>query len=185
MASSVVITIKSEKTQAQLQEALQVDTTTKNRDGIKAVAALLSSIAARHTRGIVEVQTGAVAPVAASGTLTLVSAVATDAVTIGTTTFTATSTPSLSTDWEIDGASDTADAASLAAAINAHATVSQIVTASSALGVVTITAKQKGVVGNFIPLSSADATITASGAFLTGGTGGVTEAAVVYESGIA
>ncbi len=184
MASSVVITIKTEKTQAQVQELLRIDAT-KDQQGVQAVAQFIAEIAAKHHRGIVDVQTGSAAPVAASGTLTLVSAIATDAVTVGSVTFTATSTPTLSTHFEIDGADDTADAASLAAAINAHATVSQIVTASSLLGVVTITAKQKGVVGNFIPLSSADATITASAAFLASGAGGVTEAAVQYVRGIA
>ena len=183
MASSLVLTIKTEKTQAWVQDRLQVGAE-KDKEGCKAIEQFVKDLGAGLHRGTIDVQTGSAAPVAASGTFTLVSAVATDAVTIGTTTFTATSTPSLSTDWEIDGADDTADAASLAAAINAHATVSQIVTATSALGVVTITAKQKGVVGNFIPISSADATITASGTFLTGGTGGVTEAATTYTLGL-
>lgn len=183
MASSLVLTIKSEKTQAQLQDMLQLNAT-KDREAAIELSAFFKNLSSKAHRGTIDVQTGSAAPVAASGTLTLVSAIATDAITIGTTTFTATSTPSLSTDWEIDGASDTLDAASLAAAINAHATVSQIVTATSASNVVTITAKQKGVVGNFIPLSSADATITASGAFLTAGAGGVTEAAYSYSLGL-
>lgn len=183
MACSLVLTVKSEKTQAQVQDLLQISTV-KDREAGLNLSGFFKDLAAKVHRGVVDVQTGSAAPVAASGTLTLVSAIATDAITIGTTTFTATSTPTLSTDWEIDGASDTLDAASLAAAINAHATVSQIVTASSATNVVTITAKQKGVVGNFIPLSSADATITASAAFLTGGTGGVTEASTQFSFGL-
>ena len=182
--SSLVVTLKSEDVQADLQAACQLDGNTK-RENALALAVLLKKLATGTKRGVLTVQTGSADPVAASGTFTLDTAIATDAVTIGTTTFTATSTPTLATHWEIDGASDTLDAASLAAAINAHATVSQIVTATSADEVVTITAKQKGVVGNFIPLSSADSTITASGAFLTGGTGGVTEAGTVVELGIA
>lgn len=182
MACSVVITINSDKLQDHVQDAIQL--TNKPREAALATSALIKDMASGLHRGVLYIQTGSAAPVAASGTLTLVSAIATDAITIGTTTFTATSTPSLSTDWEIDGASDTLDAASLAAAINAHATVSQIVTASSAVNVVTITAKQKGVVGNFIPLSSADATITASAAFLEGGTGGVTETGSTFSLGL-
>lgn len=181
--SSIVITVKSELSQSHAQQRFQFEAG-KPKEEALALSDLFQRIAGGNLSAAVDVQTGSADPVAASGTLTLVSAVATDAITIGTTTFTATSTPTLSTHWEIDGADDTADAASLAAAINAHATVSQIVTATSALGVVTITAKQKGVVGNFIPLSSADATITASAAFLAGGTGGVTEAAVSYSLGI-
>lgn len=183
MACSLILTVKSEKTQAQIQDLLQINAT-KDREAALNISGFFKDLASKAHRGTVDVQTGSAAPVAASGTLTLVSAIATDEITIGTTTFTATSTPTLSTDWEIDGASDALDAAALAAAINAHATVSQIVTASSASNVVTITAKQKGVVGNFIPISSADATITASGAFLTGGTGGVTEAAYSYSLGL-
>lgn len=117
--------------------------------------------------------------VAASGTFTLTSAIATDAITIGTVTMTATSTPTLGTHWEIDGASDTLDAASLAAAINANTTLSKVVVATSLAAVVTVTALQKGVVGNQIPISSADATIVASGAFLTAGAGGATDSAEV------
>jgi phage tail sheath gpL-like len=143
----------------------------------------LQSLASGNEKGTVHAQSGTADPVAASATLTLVSAIATDAITIGPVTFTATSTPTLSTHWEIDGADDTADAASLAAAINAHATASQVVTATSNLGVVTVTAKQRGVVGNYINISSADATITASAANLAGGTGGATNAAESYTFG--
>lgn len=181
MASSLVVTIKS----SEADPSRFAPGSTCDQEGMRGLTQLLEACRGGYSHASVDVQYSTSAPVAASGTLTLVSAVATDAITIGTTTFTATSTPSLSTDWEIDGADDTADAASLAAAINAHTTVSQIVTATSALGVVTITAKQKGVVGNFIPMTSADATITASGTgFLAGGTGGAASAAVTYSMGL-
>ena len=114
---------------------------------------------------------------AASGTFTLVSAIATDAVTIGQETFTASSTPSGENQWEIDGADDTADALSLATAINAHSTIGALITATVAAGVITLTAATKGSYANQIPFSSADATITASAAFLAGGTGGSEDAA--------
>lgn len=181
--SSLLILVKSEKTQAELQQRFQLESG-KPKIEARALQELFHRVECGIDAATVEVQTGSANPVAAAGTLTCASVVATDAITIGTTTFTFTSTPLLSTDVEVDGADDTADAAALAAAINAHATVGQIVTATSLLGVVTVTAKQKGVVGNFIPLSSADATITASGAFLTGGTGGATEAAVSYALGL-
>jgi phage tail sheath gpL-like len=68
----------------------------------------------------------------------------------------------------------TTTAASLAAQINAHATTSALVTASPALGVVTITAKQRGAGGNSIALAYTDAGAeigaTVSGAALSGGT---------------
>ena len=182
MTCSIVLTIKSDKLQDHVQDAIQL--TNKPREAALAISGMIKDMASGMHRGILYVQTGSAAPVAASGTLTCDTVIATDAITIGATTFTFTSSPTLSTDVEVDGADNTADAAALAAAINAHATASQIVTASSALGVVTITAKQKGVVGNFIPLSSADATITASAAFLTGGTGGVTETGSTFSLGL-
>lgn len=183
MASSLVLTIKSEKTQAQLQDLLQLNAT-KDREAANELSAFFKNLASKAHRGTVDVQTGSAAPVAASATLTCVSVIATDTVKIGPTTFTFTSTPTLSTDVEVDGASDTLDAAALAAAINAHATVSQVVTASAATNVVTLTAKQKGVAGNFINVSTTGGTITASAANLAGGTGGVTEAAYSYSLGL-
>lgn len=184
MASSLVLTIKSDKTQAVNQTAFQLNAN-KGKEAMLALSQLFKELASRNHRGVVDIQTGSAAPVAASATFTLVSVVATDTVTIGPTTFTFTSDPSLETDVEVDGATDADDATALAAAINAHSTVGQVVTAEAASNVVTVTAKQKGVVGNFINFSSGDATITASGANLSGGTGGVTEAATSFERGIA
>ncbi len=181
MATSLVVTIKS----SEADPARFAQGSTADQEGMRGLVNLLEACQNGCSHASVDVQYSSSAPVAASGTLTLVSAIATDAITIGTTTFTATSTPTLSTHWEIDGADDDADATALAAAINAHTTVNKIVAATVAANVVTITALQKGVVGNFIPLTSADATITASGTgFLTGGTGGATTAAVTYSMGL-
>jgi phage tail sheath gpL-like len=182
MACSLVVTVKLDDTQARALQFYQVSG--KPRRAAKALEQLFRDLGSQQVRGVIDVQSGSAAPVAASATLTLASAVATDAITIGPVTLTASSTPANENQWEIDGADDTADAASLAAAINAHSTLSQVVTATSEDEVVTVTAKQKGVVGNFINISSADATITASGANLSGGTGGVTDAAVSSSLGI-
>lgn len=116
-------------------------------------------------------------PVAASGTITLVSAVAGNTVTIGKTVFTFSSTPTSNTatavDVEVDGADDTADAAALAAAINANALgAALIVSATSALGVVTVTALVPGVLGNQIALAKSGVPITVSAAYLANGAGG-------------
>jgi phage tail sheath gpL-like len=146
-------------------------------------ANLIKAIASGSTEtSQVTVQRSDDSPVAASGVFTLTSAIATDAITIGTITMVATSTPTLTTHWEIDGASDTLDAASLAAAINANPTLSKVVVATSSGSAVTVTALQKGVVGNQIPISSADATIviTDSEAFLVGGAGGSDSTLTVY-----
>jgi phage tail sheath gpL-like len=102
-------------------------------------------------------------PVAASGTLTISSGSGTVGGSINGVSITVT--------W---GTSDTATATALAAAINAstNALVQNLVTASAAAGVVTITAVQKGKQGNTMTLAASGTGVTASGARLTGGTGG-------------
>ena len=108
---------------------------------------------------------------AASGTVTLAACAAADTVTINGLVFTASSTPAGEVQFEIDG-DDTADAAALAAKINActDTKIAGVVTASSALGVVTITAVVPGLSGNAITLASSNGTRAAvSGARLTGG----------------
>ena len=177
--SSIVLTIKS-------PEATTSSVKRHSSEGIEALreaSNLLDALANGTAKGSVYAQSSSADPVAASGTLTLVSAIATDVAVIGPTTFTFTSTPTLESHVEVDGADDTADAAALAAAINAHSTVSQVVTATSALGVVTVTAKQRGVTGNFINISSPDSTITASAANLADGTGGAADAESSYAFG--
>lgn len=74
--------------------------------------------------------------------------------------------------------SDTATAAALAAAINASvdALVSGLVTASAALGVVTLTSADKTKTANAITLAAAGTGATASGARLTGGSDGTSTA---------
>jgi len=179
--STITFTVKSEESQAVLQDRHQ----RSGSDSEMAIAAmhLFSDLSSGTRRASVDIQTGSADPVAASGTLTLSSAIASDAITIGSETFTFSASPANENEALITGG-DTVAAAALAAAITAHSVAGQIVTASAASGVVTITAKQKGVVGNFINLSSADGTITASGANLAGGTGGVTEAGVTASLGL-
>jgi phage tail sheath gpL-like len=132
---------------------------------------LFKDLSSKNKRANVNILSGTVAPVAASATLTLASVIATDQVIIGPTTFTFTSTPSSETDVEVDGATDADDATALAAAINAHSTVGEVVVATATAAVVTVTARVRGVAGNFINISSPDATITASAAHLGSGAG--------------
>ncbi len=181
MASSLVITCKLDDTQARALQFYQVSG--KPKEQATALRQLFKDLAGGKVAGTVDVQSAAAAPVAAAATATLVSC-ATDTITIGSITFTGTGTPTTSLHFETDG-DNTADAAALAAAINAHATTSLIVTATSAENVVTVTAKQKGVVGNFIPFSETGSTITCTGSgFLAGGTGGATDAAVSNTFGL-
>lgn len=114
--------------------------------------------------------------VKATGTFTLTTAIATDAISINGVTFTCVASGATGNQFNL-GADDDGDAANLAAAINASVTalVANVVTATSAANVVTITAKRAGLLGNAITIASADATIVASGARLTGGLDGDTE----------
>lgn len=96
----------------------------------------------------------------ASGTVTLSGAAGTVSATINGIVISATF-----------ATSDANTASLLAAAINASANtlVSGIVTASSALGVVTITAVEYGKTGNAVTLAAGGTGATASGPRLTGG----------------
>lgn len=106
----------------------------------------------------------------ASGTFTLATVIATDAVSINGVTFTCVASGAGANQFNV-GASDTLTAANLAAAINASVTalVAGYVTASSATNVVTVSSTVYGLAGNQTLIASADGTITASGAALTGG----------------
>jgi phage tail sheath gpL-like len=121
----------------------------------------LLALVSGQTRGTLEVTRDDGDAVAATGTVTLSGASGTVGATINGVSLTA----AFDTD-------DTTTAAALAAAINAstNALVEPFVTATSALGVVTITAVDKGVAGNTITLAATGTGCTASGNRLTGGT---------------
>lgn len=272
MASSVILSIKSELTQAQTQRLLKLGSD-KDKEGKQAIKNFLNAIPSQ-TRAVIDVQTGADAPVAASGTWTLASVVDTDAVSLAGTTLTFASSPSGEAQIEVDvgsakafasatdlnlvtGAitesahgyltgdvgqlstsgslptgfsastdyfvikvdadtyklasslanaqagtpiyptalgsgnqtftptSDKCLAVRLAAAVNAHSTLSLIASASASGAVVTVTCRQKGIIGNYIAFSDADSTITSSGSgFLANGTGGAKDTANTYSFGL-
>lgn len=105
---------------------------------------------------------------AATGTITLSSFVATNTLTVGTQTFTSSATPSGNNQFLSTGG-DTVVAAAATVKINAHPSLLGTATATSALGVITITASKKTTMGNNIDLAiSANGSV--SGAKLTAGT---------------
>jgi hypothetical protein len=157
---------------------------TGNLDPRKAaslVANYFDALASGTKNAAFYINSSAADPVAASATATLVSC-ATDTITIGGITFTGTGTPTTELHFETDG-DDAADAAALAAAINAHSTLSKVVSATSADNVVTITCKVKGEIGNFLAITESGSTITVTA--FSGGTGGGTQTAVSYSCGVA
>jgi hypothetical protein len=115
--------------------------------------------------------------VRATGTITITYAklIATDTIKIGATTLTCkTSDANGTTEFlKVGNATDTAT--SLCACINANTTLSTFLTATSALGVVTIVCKQPGLIGNAIGLAATEGTAEAmaeSAANLASGTNG-------------
>ncbi len=108
--------------------------------------------------------------VAASATLTMAFASQTDGDTIqiGAMTLTAKTSGASTNQFNI-GASNTASATNLALAINTYS--SNLITATSAAGVVTVRAASTGTLGNAIPviLTQSSAGIVASATSLSGG----------------
>lgn len=101
--------------------------------------------------------------VAAINAVTFSSVVATNTVTVCGTVFTGSDTPSGAVQFET-GVSDASSAASLAAKINAHTTVSKLVTAAqdaTTAAKVNLTCNTPGLVGNFLTLAiSANGSVT-------------------------
>lgn len=149
------------------------------QENLNRIINFVSGVAIGAQSGVIDIQSSSSDPAAASATATLTYASLvnnTDTVVLfGVTLTCVTGTPtSVQFKKETDA---TVTAANLAAAINNHATLAKYVAASSALGVVTITLKQKGAVGNFVK----DITSAGSGIALVqfaGGAGGVENSAV-------
>lgn len=169
------ITAQTEDTTARINQEIILDA---NRavTGVRQLVDLIKESAGIQKQASFLVSTGE----KASGTFTLVSVPADDTVVIGAVTLTAKASPSGENQWSQAG-TDTQDAASLAAVINAHSVLSKVVTATSALGVVTVTAQAIGIAGNQIAISETGTSITASGAYLAGGT---VTGAVTYSLGL-
>lgn len=108
--------------------------------------------------------------VRASATLTCVSVIQGDTVVINGVTFTAKDATTTANEF-VRAVSNTTTATNLAASINASVTalVAGYVTATSALGVVTVYSTNYGLQGNMVTLTTTGGTITASSATLIGG----------------
>ena len=117
--------------------------------------------------------------VRATGTLTFVSAIATDVFVLGDITYLLKATPAVAYDIDV-GADDTNQAQDSASAINKDGTggattyfeagtiESPYCSAANVAGVLTVTARVPGTVGNGITLNSVDSTITADSANVGG-----------------
>lgn len=177
MASKVVLVLTHNRSGADMGGLL-------NKNDTHAFMAelmnLLSGIDCGSESGKVELNYNSVA---ASGTLTLASVIATDVCTVNGQAFTCVASGATTNQFNV-GATDTDTAVNLAAAINAsnNTAVTGHVTATSAGAVVTVEAQVPGLEGNAVTLATSDATITVSGATLAGGTEGTRK---TYGFGIA
>lgn len=110
-----------------------------------------------------------VAAVKASGTITQTSTGAANdqTLTIAGITFTAKTSGASGNEWNRNNTVATS-ATNLAAAINASADLTGIVTATSALGVVTVTAVVPGLIGNGLVMANVDCSNTTVVSFASG-----------------
>jgi hypothetical protein len=182
MTASLNLTVNASR--AELNDYIR--SATDPRGECLALERLFKRLAAGTISGSVIAQKASVAAVRASGTITITHAQldANDTVTICGITITAKASGATGAQFNI-GANATADAAALAACINALATLNIYVSATSALGVVTVTANQAGVVGNLFAMATSDGTAYGlSAAALAGGAGGANSAPVTYSRGL-
>jgi phage tail sheath gpL-like len=182
MTASLNLTVNASR--AELNDYIR--SSTDPRGECLALERLFKRLASGTISGSVIAQKAAVAAVRASGTVTIThgNLNANDTVTICGITITAKASGATGAQFNI-GADATADAAALAACINALATLNIYVSATSAAGVVTVTANQAGVVGNLFAMATSDATAYGlSAAALAGGAGGANSAPVTYSRGL-
>lgn len=175
--STIVVTITTNEA-----DATQVAVAGQPHRCLRNVENILHAIATGSKLGGVAVQVSASDPVRASGTLTLTyaSIANNDTCVIGGVTLTCvTGTPSGYTQFKKQ-TDATVTAANLVVAINNNTSTSKFCSASSALGVVTITAHAAGTVGNQIATVGSTG-IVAGAAVLASGAGGAGTAAASYK----
>lgn len=182
--STLVITLQSPRSVADL--ARYIKSTSAPRDEARALAHLFEKLASGLEAGNFDVQTSAAAPVRASGTVTLTyaSISANDTVTLGGTALTCvTGTPTSSQFKKVTDGPTTA--ANLAATINAHTTLSKLVSATAAAGVVTVKALMPGAIANQFTMATSNGTgFVLSAAVLANGAGGAETVALNYGRGL-
>lgn len=149
-------------------------TGTDSRDRAKNLENVIKSLASGSRNGAITVH---VDGVRASATITVDNSkvTANDTIKIGATTLTCKASGANGTTEFNKSTTDTLTAVNLAAVINANTTLSTYLTASNASGVVTITCKQPGLIGNAIGITVTENTPSSfvpSAALLASGTNG-------------
>lgn len=140
------------------------------------------SIGNRSAKVTAQVTTGD--QVAATGTITFSAFAAADTFTIGTQTFTCEASGASGNNQFNVGGTDTLSAAAAVTVINAHPSLSGVVTATSSGAVITVTAAVSGLIGNQIGLAiSAHGSVSASK--MAGGANPTTSSAIsTFRAGV-
>lgn len=183
MTSSLVITVKSGRSQADAKRFIK--DTTDPRGECRSLQHLFERLGAGLEPGSsFDVQTAAAAPVRATNTLTLTFASISNNDTVvvaGTTLTCVTGTPSGAQFKKLTDATTTA--ANLVALINSHATLKLLMKAANLAGVVTMTLHTPGAIGNQVPLVGSTGMVVGAANFASGA-GGIESAAVNYSRGL-
>lgn len=193
-STTLVITHGSEETQT-IKDLLKQGSS-EDREGLVRLASYFRAVASGNRNASVQIGTGDSAAAAAAGTVACVQASITagDILYVGRVGFVATNGAVTPGDATFDmRTSDTAVGASVAAQVNAHASLTGVLTATAASGTVTITATVPGLTGNNITLAKVDANNaalilngladTVHQSTLLGGTGGTDSAVQTYAVG--
>lgn len=163
------LVIAHDETSANDQRDLYAETGLQELAGLKLMDFMKKVVSGTHPASVLT----RINSVKAAGTITLSSHVATNTVTVNGIAFTCMASGATGDQYNV-GADDTATAVNLVAAINANTTLDGMIVATSALGVVTVTALVPGELGNAITLAiSANGSVSA--ARMAGGTNGDTE----------
>lgn len=165
--ATINISIKTNKDHTKFKKPGQ-----KTENLVNIIELLKAQMSGTEEGAEVFVATSSTSPVAASGTLTLTygNISADDTVVIAGQTLTCKTSGTVANTW-VKVTDATATATNLKNCINANATLAKYMIASSAAGVVTVTANQKGSWGNLITLVGSTG-VVASAATLASGAGG-------------
>lgn len=181
--STLVITVSSDKTQTTLSDRYRL-ASSRPVTSMVGLSSYFHAVGGGLESASVSVQTGAADAVRSSGTATVAYAtlLAADTVTIAGNVLTCTTGAPSTAQFkkEVDG---TTTAVNLAAAINAHATLSQMVSATSSAAVVTISSNAAGLIGNLIASVASSLGVVMGAATLAGGAGGANNAPITYARG--
>lgn len=183
MASQTTITITHQnEVTADLKTAFQ-PTSERPKRAAELLRNQLERMASGLSMGTISMRVDDGDGVAATGTISFSSLANNDTITVGGVTFTAKTSGAAGASQFNLGASDSAAATNAAAAINAHTSLTDVVTASASSNVITVSCVRKGLIGNYIGIAiSAHGSV--SGALLTGGTNSANPTTVSYSYGV-